>query len=639
MKSPLLLACAAWTLLVAAAGGIAVLAGYGSALEQARVAARVAFEKDLTFRRWNTMHGGVYVVASEQNQPNPYLKVPDRDLRTTDGRLLTMINPAYMARQAYEIQQYTAEVQGHITSLNPIRPANRPDPWEREALESFEQGAREISSLEVINGEPFMRIMRPVRTETLCLKCHAGQGYKQDDIRGGISVSVPMAGHMREFRIQAAEILGGHTLIWSIGLAGIVLGGRRLKQSIAKEHQARMEAEAASIAKGEFLANMSHEIRTPLNGVLGMLQLLKEKNSPEDQASYVDMAYESGNRLLGLLNDILDFSRVEAGELELERQPFSTRELLNSLATVFQASCAKHGLALVIAPDPALPEIMVGDEARLRQVLFNLLGNAVKFTPKGSVTVEAWARPSAAKSGVVRLYLSIIDTGIGIPDDKIGHVFERFTQVDASYTRRYQGAGLGLAIVKRLMDLMGGSIDVVSGPGEGTAFHLQVPLSLPQTPVQKPAETQRPAAAQNAEPMRLLLVEDEEVSRLSAQVLLTRLGYEVVSVQDGLAAVEAYRKGRFQCVLMDIQMPLMNGVEATQAIRTLETQEGRPRTRIVALTAYAMPGDREHFLASGMDDYVTKPVQPEALLLALRRAKSSRQEPGGPDEGASPLNH
>ncbi|HWR02838.1 MAG TPA: ATP-binding protein [Humidesulfovibrio sp.] len=640
MKKPILIAAAIWTLFVVAAAAIALAASWQSTLEQARVAARVAFEKDLTFRRWNSLRGGVYVRVTEQNQPNPYLDVPDRDLVTTKGIKLTMINPAYMARQAYEIQKTTATVQGHITSLNPIRPSNAPDPWEHEALLRFEGGLPEVYSHEELDGKPYLRIMRPVFIEDYCLRCHAKQGYKEGEIRGGISVSVPLSSHLEEYHSLAAKTVGGYAIIWSIGLAGIVFGGRRLRQSIAKEHQARVEAEAANIAKGEFLANMSHEIRTPLNGVLGMLQLLKEQNTPEDQASYVCMAYDSGNRLLGLLNDILDISRVEAGELVLERQPFSPRELLNSVLTVFQASCSKHGLKLTGIPDPSLPETLVGDEARLRQVLFNLLGNAVKFTPEGAVTMEAWARPNAAKPGSVRLYLSIADTGIGIPDDKLAHVFERFTQVDGSFTRRYQGAGLGLAIVKRLMDLMGGSIDVVSEPGAGTVFHLQIPLERPQGQARpQPAEAPRPAAAQPPEHMRLLLAEDEEVSRLSAQVMLTRLGYEVVTAPDGQAAVEAYRSGRFHCVLMDIQMPLMNGVEATHAIRALEKAEGRPHTRIVALTAYAMPGDREHFLASGMDDYVTKPVQPEALLMALRRVKASRQAPGGPEEGASPLDH
>lgn len=632
-KRPILLACAAWTLLVAGAAGIAVMASHAGALEQARAAARVAFEKDLTFRRWNTMHGGVYVAVTDSAKPNPYLELRERDLTTTDGRQLTMINPAYMARQAYELQQLTAQVQGHITSLNPIRPANHPDDWEREALRRFEGGETEISSIEIINNKQYMRIMRPVHTEELCLKCHAQQGYKLGELRGGISVSVPMDATMAGFHEQAAKTVGGHALIWAIGMAGIVFGGSRLGHSIQQEKQARRDAETANLAKGEFLANMSHEIRTPLNGVLGMLQLLKEQNTPEERDSYVDMAYDSGNRLLGLLNDILDYSRVEAGELKIDRQPFRPLGLLDSAANVFRLACEKNRLDFVLKADPNLPEVLLGDEARLTQVLFNLLSNAVKFTAKGSVTLEAWARET--NPGEVRLYLSVTDTGIGIPESKLDHVFERFTQVDASRTRRYEGAGLGLAIVKRLVQLMGGSMNVESELGLGTSFTMQVPLALPPDAVQ-PAPAQRPASSSTQEALRLLLVEDEEVSRLSAQVMLSRLGYEVVPAKNGQEAVEVFRAGGFHCVLMDIQMPIMNGLEATRAIREIEQAQGLPRTRIVALTAYAMPGDRETFLSSGMDDYVTKPVQPEALLLALRKVRLGAQpKPGQAQQGQS----
>ncbi|MDP2847771.1 MAG: ATP-binding protein [Humidesulfovibrio sp.] len=620
----IIIACLVWTLLAVLSAGLIISGNHRQMQEQFRAAAQMAFEKDITFRLWNAFHGGVYVEVNENNQPNPYLDVPDRDLRTDTGKHLTMINPAYMTRQAHEIQQDGSGVQGHITSLKPIRPQNAPTPWERAALESFERGATEAYALVEVEGQNQFRFMRPMITEKPCLKCHAKQGYAEGDIRGGISVALPVEAQVMAFRSYAAKTAVGHLLVWAFGIGLAIFGGRKLMQSIQKEHQARKEAEAANMAKSEFLANMSHEIRTPLNGVLGMLQLLKEENAPKERSNYIGMAYDSGTRLLALLNDILDISRVEAGQLKLERQPFNPRDLLDTVATMFQSACAKHGLKLIVTPDPLLPEILVGDEARLRQVLFNLVGNAVKFTPKGSVTIEAWASSSVKNSAEVRFFLSISDTGIGIPEDKLGHVFERFTQVDGSYTRRYQGVGLGLAIVKRLMDLMGGSIDVDSEPGTGTTFLLQIPLALPQAPLsEQPAGSQRPGPGAASEPLRLLLVEDEEVSRISVQVLLTRMGHDVTSAQDGLAGVEAFRQGRYHCILMDIQMPIMNGVEATKTIRALEEQEGRPRVRIIALTAYALPGDREHFIASGMDDYVTKPVQPEALLMALRRAKAA----------------
>ena len=626
----ILLACAAWTLLVIAAAAVSINASYESMLEQARVAARVAFEKDLTYRRWNALRGGVYVRVNEKNQPNPFLTVPDRDLHTVEGVTLTMINPAYMTRQAYEIQRFSAEVQNHITSLNPLRPQNLADPWEHRALLSFHSGIPEVFSHETINDQPYLRIMRPVHIEQDCLRCHAAQGYKLGAIRGGISVSVPLATHLREFRTLTAKTAAGYGLVWAIGLAALVAGGRGLGRSMDKEREARLAAEAASVAKSEFLANMSHEIRTPLNGVLGMLQLLRDPASPEEQGSFVDMAYDSGRRLLALLNDILDFSSMEAGELKITAEPFCTRDLLTSAANVFAAACAENRLNLRVVADDSLPVTLLGDEARLRQVLFNLLANAIKFTPSGSVLVEAWVRPHGTDFGRVRLYLAITDTGIGMEDEKLGTMFERFTQADGSFTRRYQGAGLGLAIVKRLIDLMRGTITVVSETGQGTSVYLMLPLALPAPIPAAQAcgvEGAKGAEARKDEPRRVLLVEDEEVSRLATKLLLERLGYDVTCAANGQEAVEAWSGRRFDVVLMDIQMPVLDGVEATHIIRAMEAQRDLPRTPIIALTAYAMPGDRERFLEAGLNEHMAKPVQLEDLKHVLRLALAGFKSP------------
>jgi signal transduction histidine kinase/ActR/RegA family two-component response regulator len=619
-KNHIVLACLAWTLLVLLAAGISVHASRESTIEQARVAARVAFEKDLLFRRWNTSRGGVYVRVNERNQPNPNLHVPERDLYTTTGEMLTLINPAYMTRQLHEMQQSSDGVQGHITSRRPVRPANAPDLWEHEALGAFEKGSDEVFSFEEIDGKPFLRIMRPVRIEPGCLRCHAEHGYQEGELRGGISVSVPLDSHLAEFHSLAAKTVGAYSIVWAIGMVGVITGGRRLSQSIKLEQRARMAAEAANETKNEFLANMSHEIRTPLNGVLGMLQLLKEECSADEQTAFVGMAYDSGCRLLALLNDILDFSRMEAGELKLDPKPFVTRDLLDAAASVFSAACAESGLTLKLNADDSLPKMLVGDEARLRQVLFNVLANAIKFTSRGSVTVDAWARPHGLLFDKVRLYICVADTGIGIPDDKLEHVFGRFNQVDGSFTRKFQGAGLGLAIVKQLVELMGGTIAVDSRLEGGTQVVLQVLLRLPDQ-TSRPAEKPENATAvlRGPGPRRVLLVEDEEISRISTRLLLERQGYQVVDAADGREAIARFEQERFDCVFMDIQMPVLDGVEATLAIRDREAKLGLARTPVVALTAYAMQGDRERFLAEGLDDYVTKPVQTEDLLRALRR--------------------
>jgi len=379
---------------------------------------------------------------------------------------------------------------------------------------------------------------------------------------------------------------------------------------------AKEAAEAANRAKSEFLANMSHEIRTPLNGVLGMLQLLRDGASPSEQVLYSRMAFDAARRLLSLLNDILDFSRMEAGRITLTNEPFHLKDIFDSVTNVFKLASMSKRLELSCEAETGMPGRFVGDEARIRQILFNLVGNAIKFTPAGFVRVHAWTRPHAQDSGRAHLYICVSDTGIGIPDDKIDHVFQRFTQTDASYTRQYEGAGLGLAIVKRLMHVMGGDIAVDSAIGLGTAVYLHLPLRLEQRP---PALSASDMAGSGtpARKLSILIAEDETISQLALKTLIIRMGHEAVCVGNGREAVEAVRRQRFDCVLMDIQMPEMNGVEATEQIRKLGPEHAA--VRIIALTAYALTGDKEKFLAAGLDDYISKPVQEEQLREALER--------------------
>jgi len=384
-------------------------------------------------------------------------------------------------------------------------------------------------------------------------------------------------------------------------------------------------AEAANRAKSEFLANMSHEIRTPLNGVLGMLHLLMSANLEGELGDYAAKAFDASSRLLSLLNDILDFSRIEAGAVTLEEKPFSISELLRSVHQVFDLSCRRKGLIFALDADPSVPEYLVGDEARIRQILFNLVGNAIKFTNIGEVRVSAWGRTAALYPGQVWLHLSVSDTGIGIPDDKLGQVFERFSQVDATYTRQYEGAGLGLTIIKRIVDLMHGDLTVESEVGKGTTMHLTLSLAV----AEGVAPRHRPVIGSTMplSSLRLLLAEDEPIGKLALTVMLTRMGHTVTSVDNGKEAVEALKFGDFDCVLMDIQMPVMDGVQATRLIRTSPDLAQKADIPIIALTAYAMSGDRERFLAAGLDGHVAKPVQVHELQQALQQACGLASKP------------
>ena len=384
---------------------------------------------------------------------------------------------------------------------------------------------------------------------------------------------------------------------------------------------AKEAAEAANMAKSEFLANMSHEIRTPLNGIMGMLQLLGFTGQDEEQREYTTIAIQSCRRLSGLLSDILDLSRIESGKMEINLVRFSLDDLFRSIGDLFRIQASNSGVTLDISPDEGLPETMVGDQLRTRQILFNLVGNALKFTERGTVSVTAWILPVGN-----RIAFRVADTGIGIPDDKLENVFNPFTQGDYSHTRLFQGAGLGLSIVRRLVRLLGGTLSVESEEGVGTSVYVTLPLAEAGADVEPEPETAGRIRAGDA-PGRIhaMVVEDDYVSRLSITRLLEKSGAVVSAVDSGAEALTLLKEIEPDLIFMDIQMPDMNGMEVTAAIRDESRFGAKSATPIVALTAHAMVGDKDRFLASGMDDYIAKPVGIEDVDRVL--AAFSRSQP------------
>ena len=579
----------------------------------ARIQTATLFSSIVDTRDWNANNGGVWVREHPGCPANPWLPEEERTLRAEDGTTLVKVNPAYMTRQIAE--SFTSTLASfRISSLSPKRPENRADQWETGALLSFEKDRHELFDLVSDKEGMRYRYMAALPAKESCIQCH--QDKKVGDVLGGISVSIS-AEPLFEAATERKRTTGlAFGIIGIIGMVGI--GGATFQINRKKEL-----AEAASRTKSAFLANMTHDMRTPLTGILGMTELLERETRDSRHRYLLANLRKATDSLLTVVDGIMRYSLLEADRQPTCCAPFSLRAELDACIAVLRPACASRDIRLSLVTDDTVPDRLVGDGFRLRQALGNLLGNAVKFTEKGSVTLRVTRAETQAPEGRCALSFQVIDTGRGIPTDEQERIFESFEQgtgVRDSGDQHETGVGLGLAIARNIARRFGGDLTLSSTPGMGSVFTFTALFrlatdsdGLPETPASPCPASPSPLAqperpAETGTSGRLVVAEDTAVTALFLSEALTQAGYAAHMASSGEDALYLIRKLQPDAVLLDMRLPDMTGLDIAGQIRSGELGVA-PETPILVLTATLDPGDEQAFRRMGINRWLLKPVQ------------------------------
>lgn len=605
------------------------------ATELARIQTKTLFTTIVDTRAWNANSSGVWVRESPNYPPNPWLPEDERTLRDENGRLLIHINPSYMTRLIAE--NYSSPLASfRISSLSPKRPENRADQWESRALRSFTNGTPDTFELTQGKKGLLYRYMAPLAAKEACLHCHPQN--KAGDILGGISVSIS-ADPLLDAAARRKKTTGlAFGLIGLIGVVGI--GGATFQINRKREL-----AEASNRAKSAFLANMTHDMRTPLTGIVGMTDLLEREASTGRHRFLLANLREAANSLLTLVDGIMRYSLLEADRQPAPCVPFSLRTELEACTSILRPACTSRDLGLTVLIDDSVPDRLRGDSFRLRQAIGNLLGNAVKFTEKGSVTLRVARKSGEAAEEAAFLSFQIIDTGSGIPREEQERIFETFEQGSGAQQKgdAGNGVGLGLSIARSIARRFGGDLTLSSTPGMGSVFTMTARFELaapgdaiPEPPQAAPAAQALPQAAPGT---RLLVAEDSPVTALFFDEVLAKAGYDVKTAATGQEVLRLLCEHRPALAVLDIRLPDMTGIDIARRIRSGEA--GIPADLpILVLSASIDTSEEAAFRHIGVNRWMLKPVQADSLLMAvatlLPEQRAENAAPSSAPGSASP---